>query len=155
MYSSNYKFFIDSSEFLKNNIQFDLPKAFLKRWIKATNVKMTDEQIETDFDGFMLDLKWQLIKDKIVKDNDLKITEEDVRSLAKEMAMMQFRQYGLNNVSDEQLENYANHMLKSEEERRKLISKKQDDVILGTIKDKVSLDIKEINYDEFNKMLEK
>ena len=155
VYSSNYKFFIDSSEFLKNNIQFDLPKAFLKRWIKASNKEMTDEQIDTDFDHFMLDLKWQLIKDKIVKDNGLKITEEDVRQLAREMALNQFRQYGLNNVADEHLENYANHMLKNEEERRKLVSKKQDDVILAAIKDKVSLDIKEITFDEFNKMLEK
>ena len=155
MYSSNYKFFIDSSDFLKNAIQFDLPKDFLKRWIKVTNEKMTEEQIEKDFDGFMVDLKWQLIKDKIVRDNELKITEEDVRALAKEMALIQFRQYGLSNVADEHLENYANHMLKNEDERRKLVSKKQDDVILDTIKGKVTLEMKEINYEEFNKMLEK
>jgi len=153
--ASDYKFFIDSSELLKNNIQFDLPKAFLKRWIKVTNVKMTDEQIESDFDNFMLDLKWQLIKDKIVKDNELKITEEDVRTLAKEMALVQFRQYGLTNLTMEQLDNYANHMLKNEDERRKLVSKKQDDVILETIKSKVTLDIKEISNEEFNKLLEK
>jgi trigger factor len=102
----------------------------------------------------MLDLKWQLIKDKIVKDNELKITEEDVRALAKEMAAIQFRQYGLSNVADEHLENYANHMLEKEEERRKLVSKKQEDVILATIKNKVALDMKEISHDEFNKMLE-
>ncbi|HAH25624.1 MAG TPA: trigger factor [Prolixibacteraceae bacterium] len=155
IYSSNYKFYIDSSEILKNKIQFDLPKAFLKRWIKVTNVKMTEEQIDTDFDNFMVDLKWQLIKDKIVKDNDLKITEEDVRALAKEMALMQFKQYGLSNVADEHLENYANHMLKNEDERRKLVAKKQDDIILEAIKEKVSLDMKEISFEEFNKMLEK
>jgi trigger factor len=155
VYSSDYKFGIDSHEALVSKIPFDLPEAFLKRWIKVTNEKMTDEQIEADFDSFMLDLKWQLIKDKIVKDNELKITEEDVRSLAKEMALMQFRQYGLNNVSDEHLENYANHMLKNEEERRKLVSKKQEDIIVATIKDKVSLDLKVITFDEFNKMLEK
>lgn len=153
-YSSNYKFFIDSSATLKDSIQFDLPKAFLKRWIKATNKEMTEEQIDGDFENFMLDLKWQLIKGKIVRDNDLKITEADVRALAKEMALVQFRQYGLSNVSEEHLENYADHMLKNEEERRKLVSKKQDDVILFTIKDKVTLDMKEITYDEFNKMLE-
>jgi len=155
VYSSDYKFAIDSHEALVNKIQFDLPEAFLKRWIKVTNEKMTEEQIDADFDSFMLDLKWQLIKDKIVKDNELKITEEDVRTLAKEMALMQFRQYGLNNVSDEHLENYANHMLKNEDERRKLVTKKQEDVIVATIKDKVSLDLKVATYEEFNKMLEK
>jgi trigger factor len=132
-----------------------LPEAFLKRWIKVTNEKMTDEQIEADFDSFMLDLKWQLIKDRIVKDNQLQINEDDVRALAKEMAMMQFRQYGLNNVSDEHLENYANHMLKNEDERRKLVTKKQEDIIVATIKDKVTLDLKETTFEEFNKMLEK
>lgn len=154
VYSSNYKFALDSREGLLKNIQFDLPEAFLKRWILATNEKMTQEQLEADFDHFMVDLKWQLIKDKIVKDNELKITEEDVRALAKEMALVQFRQYGLNNVGDEHLENYASHMLKNEEERRKLVSRKQEDVIIAAIKDKVTLDIKEIGYEEFNKMLE-
>ena len=154
VHSSNYKFALDSRDALLKAIQFDLPEAFLKRWIKVTNEKMTDEQIESDFDNFMVDLKWQLIKDKIVKDNELKITEEEVRELAKEMAAIQFRQYGLNNVGEEHLENYANHMLKNEEERRKLVSRKQEDVIIATIKDKVTLNVKEISYEEFNKMLE-
>jgi trigger factor len=154
LYSSDYKFALDSREALVMKNQFDLPEAFLKRWIKATNEKMTDEQIDGDFANFILDLKWQLIKDKIVKDNELKITEEDVRALAKEMAAMQFRQYGLNNVADEHLENYANKMLEKEEERRKLVSRKQEDVIIATIKSKVTLDMKEISHEEFNKMLE-
>ena len=154
VYSSNYKFALDSRDNLIKAIPFALPEAFLKRWIKATNEKMTDEQIDGDFDNFMTDLKWQLIKDRIVRDNDLKITEEDVRALAKEMAAMQFRQYGLNNVGDEHLENYANHMLKNEEERRKLVARKQEDVIVATIKEKATLDVKEVSFDEFNKMLE-
>jgi len=154
VHSSNYKFALDSRDALLKEIQFNLPEAFLKRWIKVTNEKMTDEQIESDFDNFMTDLKWQLIKDRIVKDNELKITEEDVRELAKEMAAMQFRQYGLNNVGEEHLQNYADHMLKNEEERRKLVSRKQEDVIIATIKDKVTLEVKDISYDEFNKMLE-
>ena len=154
VYSSNYKFALDSRDSLLKAIQFDLPEAFLKRWILATNEKMTPEQIEADFDNFMVDLKWQLIKDKIVKDNSLQITEEDVRALAKDMALMQFRQYGLNNVGEEHLENYANHMLKNEEERRKIVARKQEDLIVATIKDKVTLDMQTVSYDEFNKMLE-
>lgn len=154
VYSSNYKFALDSRDNLIKAVPFNLPEAFLKRWIKATNEKMTDEMIESDFDNFMTDLRWQLIKDRIVRDNELKITEEDVRALAKEMAVMQFRQYGLNNVGDEHLENYANHMLSNEEERRKLVARKQEDVIVATIKDKVAIDAKEVSFDEFNKMLE-
>jgi trigger factor len=70
------------------------------------------------------------------------------------MALMQFRQYGLNNVGEEHLENYANHMLKNEEERRKIVARKQEDLIVATIKDKVTLDMQTVSYDEFNKMLE-
>lgn len=154
VYSSDYKFSIDSRDALVKKIQFDLPEAFLKRWIKVTNEKMTMEQIDADFDHFMLDLKWQLIKDKIVKDNELKVTEEDVHALAKEMTAMQFRQYGLSNVADEHLENYANQMMKNEEERRKVVSKAQEDAIITAIKSKVTLDIKEVSNEEFNKTLE-
>ena len=154
VHSSNYKFALDSRDALLKEISFSLPEAFLKRWIKATNEKMTDEQIESDFDNFMVDLKWQLIKDKIIKNYDLKITEEDIKDLAKEMAAIQFRQYGLNNVGEEYLENYANHMLKNEEERRKLVARKHEDVIVAAIKDKVTLDLKDLSYEEFNKMLE-
>ena len=154
VHSSDYKFAIDSHSVLLKEIQFDLPEAFLKRWIKATNKKITDEQIDADFDHYMADLKWQLIKDKIAKDNQLEITEEDIRVLAKEMAFMQFRQYGLNNISDEHLDNYADHMLKNEEDRRKLEARKEENLIVATIKSKVALDLKEISFDEFNKMLE-
>lgn len=154
VYSSNYKFALDSRDTLIKTIPIALPEPFLKRWIRETNEKLTDEQIENDFEHFMTDLRWQLIKDKIVKDNDLTINEGDVRALAKEMALLQFRQYGLSHVEDQHLENYADHMLKNEEERRKLVSRKQEDLIVDTIKSKVTLDMKEITYDEFNKMLE-
>lgn len=154
VYSSEYKFALDSRKALIDKFQFDLPVAFLKRWVKATNEKMTDEQIENEFGGFIQDLKWQLIKEKIVKDNDLKVSEEDVRAKAKDMALLQFRQYGLNNVADEHLENYADHMMKNEEERRKLFSRQQEDQILNAIKGKITLEMNEISFDEFNKMIE-
>lgn len=154
IYSGNYKFAVDARKHFQDTIQIELPKEFLKRWIKATNQKMSDEVIEKEFDNFMEDLKWQLIQDKIVKDNELKITEEDVNKVAKEMAAMQFRQYGLNNIPEEHLENYANHMMKNEEERRKIVAKAQEDLITSTIKDKVTLDVKDISFDEFNRMLE-
>ncbi|MGE5395521.1 MAG: trigger factor [Candidatus Saccharibacteria bacterium] len=154
IYSGNYKFAVDARKHFQDTIPMELPKEFLKRWIKVTNQKMSDEVIEKEFDNFMEDLKWQLIQDKIVKDNELKITEEDVNKVAKEMAAMQFRQYGLNNIPEEHLENYANHMMKNEEERRKIVAKAQEDLITSTIKDKVTLDIKDISFDEFNRMLE-
>lgn len=153
-YSSDYKFAIDSREILVEKFNADLPEEFLKRWLKATNEELTDEQIEGDFVNFMQDLRWQLIKDRLVRDNEIKIEEADVKELAKRVAAMQFSQYGMYNVQDEYLENYAGHILKNEEERKRLANKALEDKILDLIKSKVAIDEKPISYDDFNKLLE-
>lgn len=153
-YSSDYKFGIDSRDALVEKTDMELPVEFLKRWLKATNEELTDEQIEADFDNFMKDLRWQLIKSALVKDNGIEVNDEDVKQLAKKVAAMQFSQYGMFNVPDEHLENYAGHILQNEEERRRLFTKVQEDKILEVIKSKVTLDEKEISQEEFNKLLE-
>ncbi len=152
--SSEYKFALDSRDSLVAKITMDLPEEFLKRWLKVTNNELTDEQIEADFDNFMNDLRWQLIKDRIVRDNEIKIDEADVKAGAKQMAAYQFSQYGMHNVPDEHLENYAGHILGNEEERRRVAQKALDDKVLEAIKSKVALEEKAISYDEFNKLLE-
>lgn len=153
-YSSDYKFGIDSRDALVEKTDMELPVEFLKRWLKATNEELTDEQIEADFDNFMKDLRWQLIKSALVKDNGIEVNDEDVKQLAKKVAAMQFSQYGMFNVPDEHLENYAGHILQNEEEKRRLFTKVQEDKILEVIKSKVTLDEKEISQEEFNKLLE-
>ena len=153
-YSSDYKFAIDSRDALVEKTAMELPEEFLKRWLKATNNELTAEQIDADFDNFMKDLRWQLIKDRLVQDNEIKIEEEDVKNLAKRVAAMQFSQYGMFNVPDEHLESYAGHILQNEEEKRRLLTKVQEDKILDVIKSKVTLEEKEISQEEFNKLLE-
>ncbi|WP_423130553.1 trigger factor [Gaoshiqia sp. Z1-71] len=153
-YSSDYKFAIDSRDALVEKVEMQLPEEFLKRWLKATNQELTDEQIEADFDNFMKDLRWQLIKDRLIKDNEIRVNEEDVKELAKKVAAMQFSQYGMFNVADEHLENYAGHILQNEDERRRLVNRVQEDKIMELIKSKVAVDEKEISHEEFNKLLE-
>lgn len=154
-YSSDYKFALDARDSLIEKTKMDLPDDFLKRWLLATNKELSQEQIDNDYDNFILDLKWQLIKDKLIRENELEIKEEDMKATAKEMAQMQFRQYGMNNVPDEYLENYANQILSTDEEKRKIFHKVQEDKIIETIKSKVNVDIKEVSQEEFNKLLEK
>ncbi len=153
-YSSDYKFGLDSRENLVQKVAMDLPEEFLKRWLKMTNNELTDEQIENDFDNFMQDLRWQLIRDKIAKDNEIKLEEGELKTVAKQMASMQFAQYGMHNVPDEHLENYANQILQNKEEAQRLANKAIDDKILDVIKSKVSLDEKAISYDDFNNLLQ-
>jgi trigger factor len=154
-YSSEYRLLFDSKETLSNKVNMDLPEAFLKRWLLATNEKITAEQIETDFEHFRKDLEWSLIKSKIAKENEIKVEDDDIRESAREMATMQFRQYGMMNVPEEHLDNYAESILQNEEEKRKLAEKKMEDKVVALIKEKVSLNTKEITQEKFDKLFEK
>ncbi|MHA7111114.1 trigger factor [Sunxiuqinia elliptica] len=154
-YSSDYKFTIDSRDILVEKISMELPEEFLKRWLKETNNELTEEQIEADFDNFMKDLRWQLIKDRVAKDNEVKIEQEDVKAMAKEIAAMQFRQYGMFSMPDEQLSAYADQILQNEEERRRITTRVQEEKIMAIIKENVNMDEKAISQEDFNKLLEK
>lgn len=154
VFSGNYKFAIDTREALIEKVSMELPEEFLKRWIKITNKNLTDEQIENDFPHFMKDLRWQLIRDRLVKDHGVEVTEDDIKAEGKRIAAMQFSQYGMFNVPDEHLENYASQMMKNEEERKRLYIKAEEDKILDVIKSKVTLEEKEVSQEEFNKLLE-
>ena len=154
-YSSDYKFALDTRDILVEKTKMELPDAFLKHWLLATNKELSQEQIDNDYDGFITDLKWQLIKDKLIRENEIEIKEDDLKEMAKEMARMQFRQYGMNNVPDEYLENYAEQILSKEEDKRRIFNKVQEDKLLDVIKSKVNVDIKEVGQEEFNNLLEK
>jgi len=150
---SEFRFAIDVKEKMIKKVKMDLPSTFLKRWLKAMNEdKVTEEQIEQDFEHFENDLKWQLIKDQIIKDNEIKISDEEIRNYAKEDAKMQFQQYGMSNIPDEYLTNYAKEMLGREEDAKKLYGRKYEEKVIEFVKEQVKLDQKKIPSDEFNKL---
>lgn len=152
---AEYRFTIDAKKVMLKKFKFDLPVEFLKRWLLLVNEdKFTSEQIEEDFPKFEDDLKWQLIRDQIVKEQEIKVEAEEVKQSAKEMALMQFQQYGMMNVPDENLESYANEMLKNEEEQRKNIERILETKVVDYIRENVKLDNKQITIDKFNKLFE-
>lgn len=155
---SDYLFFLDAKKKLVKKFKEELPEEFLKRWIKATNRdndKLTPEKIDEEMPLFIEDLKWQLIKNKLINDNEIKLEDNDVLDHAKKSARMQFAQYGLNNVPDEHIENYAHDMLKNEEQLRQIIDGAMHDKLISFIKEAVKLEEKEVTRDEFNKLIEK
>jgi len=154
-YSSEYRFLIDAKQIITDALALELPVEFLKRWLAETNEKVTREQIDEEFDHFRKDLEWTLVKNKLAKENEIKIDEADVTAMAREMADMQFRQYGMFNVPDEYLDNYAQSILKNEEERRRLIEKKTEDKVLELIKGKAALETKAVSQKEFDDLFEK
>lgn len=154
-YSSEYRFLVDTKEILTKYVSMKLPVEFLKRWLVYTNEKITREQVDEEFGQFVGDLEWTLIRSKLAKDNNIRVGEADVASLARETAMMQFRQYGMFNVPEEYLENYAKSILKNEEERRRLIEKKSEMMVLDYIKVNAELEIKKVSQKAFDDLFEK
>ncbi len=153
---SNYRFTLDVKETLLKKFKSELPKEFLKRWLLMINEgKFTQEQIDEEFDKFEEDLKWQIIKDKVISENDLKISEEDMMAGAKSIAQMQFSQYGMNNVPEEHLVEFAQKMLERDEDRKNVIGRVSEEKVISFVRGIVKVDEKEVSSEKFNKLFEK
>lgn len=153
VYSSNHKFAIDAHDKLIGQNNPELPEAFLKRWLIAINKELTVEQIENEFDAFISDLKWQLIKDVIIKENDLKVTAEEVQAFAIQMARSQYNQYGIFDIPDEQLESFAKMILEKQEEAERIYKKLFEDKVISVVKEKVTVAETEVSQEEFNELM--
>ena len=152
---SDYKFSIDARAAIEKAVgEFDLPDAFLKRWLLATDKNRKAENIDEDFAKMVPDLKWQLIKEQIVKQFDIHVDDADLLALAKRVAASQFAQYGMTGVPDDVLVRYAREMLSSKESRSRLIDQATEQKIQTAIKESVTLTDKEVTMDKFQKMFE-
>jgi len=151
---SDYKLSLDMKEKFVKKCDLALPEAFLKRWIVASNEEVTPEQVEKEFSHYADDIKWQLIKTKIIDANELKVEEADIMEMAKDFARMQMQQYGLANVPDEHLEGFAKKILESEQEKRNIVEKTREIKILSYVKEAIKIEEKEVEVEEFNKLFE-
>jgi len=152
---ANYKFGVDAQEMLLAKFdKLPFPDAFLKRWVLATNEKLTAEKLEEDYAKMIADLKWQLIKDKLAKASDIKVESVDVEEFAKKMAKAQFAQYGMIGLDDEIVTNYAKDMMKKEDTLKYIIEKVAEEKIFEVVKSSVKLENKDVSIEEFNKMFE-
>jgi len=111
------------------------------------------EQIEDEFEYFINDLKWQLIKDSIIKENELKVLPEETEVFAKQMARAQYNQYGIYDIPDEQLESFAKMILEKPEENERIYKKLFEDKVVEVIKENVTLQESEISQEDFNEMM--
>ncbi len=152
---SDFRLLIDAKDKLVKKAKIALPDEFMKRWLVAVNKDLTEEAVEKDYEGMQSDLAWQLIKNKIAEEQEIKLEEDELLAFAKQSVLMQFQQYGLASVPDEQLETYAKQMLGNEDERRKMVDKVFDDKITGYLKETIKLDDKEVTAAEFNELFAK
>jgi trigger factor len=151
---SDHRFRIDAISHAVEKTEFDLPEEFLKRWLLNVNENLTSEQLEQEFDGFKKDMKWQLLRNRIARDNEVKVTEEDLLGEAMAVTRAQFMQYGLYYITDEQLAGYASEMIKKEEDARKLADRVLDSKVVDWIKENVKVEEKKVSSDDFNKLFE-
>jgi trigger factor len=151
---TEYKLMLDIKDMVIEKTDLKLPEDFLKRWLLKVNKNTTEEQIEKEFDNFRKDLRWQLIKNKIARDNDVKITQEELQIEAEKITRYQFQQYGLFYATDEQISNYARETLKKEDDAKRIADKILDDKVFILLKDIVKIETKKITSEKFNKLFE-
>jgi len=151
---TDYKLLQDLKKLAVDNTNMDLPEEFLKKWLLRVNENTTEELIEKEFDTFRHDLKWQLIRNRIARDNEIKISEEELQKEAENITRYQFSQYGLYYVTDEQVANYARETLKKEDDAKRIADKILEDKVLNQLKEMVSPKLKKVSADDFNKLFE-
>jgi trigger factor len=115
---------------------------------------MTDDQIEKDFPNFTKDLRWQLIKNSIIRDHELSVTEEEITFFAREIAISQFQQYGIYQVQDEHLNGFVKRILEKEEDRERIIRRIYDDKVITTVRTIAPVVEKEVSSEEFRAMMQ-
>jgi trigger factor len=137
---------------LIDSVKMDLPDAFLRKWLKATNEKLTDEELDQGYDDFAKNLKWTLIENKLIQDNNIKIDYADVFQTAKLRLDAQFRMYSPSPMPEDQLEQYTTTFLKEKDNANRIFDEVKAMKVFDYIKSVATLDQKEIAYNKFIEM---
>ena len=151
---SDFKFIQDVRKYVEDKIgTLTYPDALLKRIMLNNNKDNGQEFVDKNYDKSIKELTWHLAKEQLVKANNIKIEDADVKEAAKEAARAQFAQYGMNNIPDEYIDNYATDMLKKKEYVDSLVDRSIDRKLTEVLKGVVKLNEKTATLEEFNKMM--
>ena len=152
--NADYKFMLDVRTYCEQKVgELTWPDALLKRIMLANNKDKGEDFVEKNYAESIKQLEWHLIKEQLVKANDIKVEDADIKNAAKEMARMQFAQYGMSNVPEEYVDNYANELLKKREAVDNFIERAIDVKLAAALKSTVTLNNKEVTLEEFNEMM--
>lgn len=156
--AQDYRFSVDARAAMLNAAgDIKLPEEFLKRWLTAINRdndKFTPEVLDKEFPKFLDDLRWQIVKNSVAKALDVKVEFADVLEFAKKSTRAQFMQYGLTNLPDEQVDKYAQNMLRDEEQRNRLAAGAADDKIFAYAKENANVEPKSVTQEQFGQLFE-
>ncbi|MGM9701027.1 MAG: trigger factor [Prevotella sp.] len=151
---SDFRFIQDVRAYCEQKVgKLEYPDALLKRIMLANNKDKGEEYVEKNYEASIKELTWHLIKEQLVAANGVKIGDADVQAAAMEAARAQFAQYGMNNVPEEYLDNYAAEMLKKADTVEPLVNRAIDRKLTEALKGVVSFNEKAISLDDFNKLM--
>ena len=152
--NSDVKFIQDVRKYAENKVgQLTYPDTLLKRIVKKNNPDKDQEFVDKNYEPSVKELNWSLIRNKIAVAQDVKINDEDVKNAAREAAKVQFAQYGMSNVPQEYVDNYADEMLKKQDTVQQFVDRAVDAKLVAALKNVVTLNTKAVSLDEFNKMM--
>ena len=152
---SDYKFMLDLRKVLMEKVgKLEYPDTLLKRIMRANNPDKDEKFVEDNYDKSIEELTWHLIKEQLVKANEVKVGQQDIVNMAREATRAQFAQYGMLNIPDELVENYVKEMLKKKESVDGLVNRVVETKLTDAIKPQVTLVHKSISAADFNKMFE-
>ena len=153
--NSDYKFLQDVRKYVEKKVgDLQFPEALLKRIMLQNNQDKGEEFVEKNFAASIAELKWHLIKEQLVAAAQIKVEEADLKAVAKEAIRAQFAQYGMSNVPDDVLDNYAAEQLKKRENVDNFVDRAVDVKLTAALKGIVKLNEKEVTLDAFNKMMQ-
>uniref|UniRef100_UPI004027E57C trigger factor n=1 Tax=Prevotella sp. TaxID=59823 RepID=UPI004027E57C len=150
----DFRFLQDLRKYAEEKVgQLTYPEALLKRVLKENNKDKDDEFINKNYEASLKDLTWSLIKNKLAEKAEVKVNDDDVKNVAREIARAQFAQYGMQNVGEEYVNNYAEELLKQRDTVNQFAERAVDEKLVAAIKPVVKLNHKEISLEDFNKMV--
>lgn len=151
---SDFKFIQDVRAHCEKKVgELTYPDALLKRIMLSNNKDKGEDYVEKNYAQSIKELTWHLIKEQLVKAQNIKIEDADVKEAAKEAARAQFAQYGMNNVPEDYIENYANEVLKKGDSNDALVDRAIDRKLTAVLKTVVKLNEKEVSLEDFNKLM--
>ena len=152
--NSDYKFLMDVRAYMEKKVgKLEFPEALLKRVMLQNNKDKEPDFVEKNFEGSIRELEWHLIKEQLVAAQEIKVEEADLKAIAKEAVRQQFAQYGMSEVPDDVLENYAAEQLKKRENIDNFVDRAVDVKLTEKLKTVVKLNEKSVSLEEFNKMM--
>ena len=150
---ADFRFSKDAKAYLLEKANVQIAEKFLKRWVYVVNEgKFTMEDIEKDWDLFIVDYKWQMVRNYLMNKYEVKVEEADLLASAKGFAAYQFAMYGMNNVPEEQLESFAKNILSQEEQGRRILDQVENEKTIAAVREVVTLKKKKISVDKFREL---